>query len=101
MTNYITRMNGIISSIIEKASKLSEDSKISKDASSKMSEEANDQSVSMGQIQETMSGISKAVGELAQNATELANFFKVTSSIIIASSKAGTNNLNSRSFSEM
>jgi methyl-accepting chemotaxis protein len=73
MTNYITRMNGIISSIIEKASKLSEDSKISKDASSKMSEEANDQSVSMGQIQETMSGISKAVGELAQNATELAN----------------------------
>lgn len=35
------------------------------------------------------------------NATELANFFKVTSSIIISSSKTGTNNLNTRSFSEM
>lgn len=35
------------------------------------------------------------------NATELANFFKVTSSIIISSSKTGTNNLNMRSFSEM
>lgn len=35
------------------------------------------------------------------NATELANFFKVTSSIIISSSQTGTNNLNARSFSEM
>ena len=35
------------------------------------------------------------------NATELANFFKVTSSIIISSSQTGSNNLNSKSFSEM
>ncbi len=35
------------------------------------------------------------------NAAELANFFKVTSSIIISSSKTGTNNLNNVAFSEM
>lgn len=35
------------------------------------------------------------------NASELANFFKVTSSIIISSSKKGTKDLNSISFSEM
>ena len=35
------------------------------------------------------------------NASELANFFKVTSSIIISSSKKGTKDLNGVSFSEM
>ena len=35
------------------------------------------------------------------NAAELANFFKITSSIIISSSKTGTNSLNNISFKDM
>ena len=34
------------------------------------------------------------------NATELANFFKITSSIIISSSKTGSHNLNEVDFSK-
>ena len=73
MTRFVQIMNGAIGSIQGRAEKLQEDSETSKDASSKMSTEAGDQSVSMGQIQETMDDISNAVGELAENATNLAH----------------------------
>ena len=45
-------------------------------------------------------GTDKHVAKV-NNATELANFFKVTSSLIISSSKTGTAQLNNLSFSEM
>ena len=73
MQRFVQIMNGAIGSIQGRAEKLQEDSESSKDASSKMSTEAGDQSVSMGQIQETMDDISNAVGELAENATNLAH----------------------------
>ena len=73
MQRFVQIMNGAIGSIQGRAEKLQEDSETSKDASSKMSTEAGDQSVSMGQIQETMDDISNAVGELAENATNLAH----------------------------
>ena len=73
MTRFVQIMNGAIGSIQRRTEKLQEDSETSKDASSKMSTEAGDQSVSMGQIQETMDDISNAVGELAENATNLAH----------------------------
>ncbi|SDB33997.1 methyl-accepting chemotaxis protein [Pseudobutyrivibrio sp. YE44] len=73
MDQFVGVMNGAISSIQGKAEQLQEDSETSKTASSKMSSEAGDQSVSMGQIQETMDDISNAVGELAENATHLAH----------------------------
>ena len=73
MDQFVKVMNGAISSIQGKAEQLQEDSESSRHASSKMSTEANDQSVSMGQIQETMDDISNAVGELAENATHLAH----------------------------
>lgn len=73
MDRFVQIMNGAISSIQGKAEQLQEDSETSKNASGKMSTEAGDQSVSMGQIQETMDDISNAVGELAENATHLAH----------------------------
>ncbi len=73
MDRFVQIMNGAISSIQGKAEQLQEDSENSKNASGKMSTEAGDQSVSMGQIQETMDDISNAVGELAENATHLAH----------------------------
>ena len=73
MTRFVEIMNGAIGSIQGRAEQLQEDSESSKNASSKMSTEAGDQSVSMGQIQETMDDISNAVGELAENATNLAH----------------------------
>ncbi len=73
MTRFVQIMNGAIGSIQGRAEQLQEDSESSKNASSKMSTEAGDQSVSMGQIQETMDDISNAVGELAENATNLAH----------------------------
>ena len=73
MSKFVEIMNGAIGSIQGRAEQLQEDSESSKNASSKMSTEAGDQSVSMGQIQETMDDISNAVGELAENATNLAH----------------------------
>jgi methyl-accepting chemotaxis protein len=73
MTRFVQIMNGAIGSIQGRAEKLQEDSESSKTASGKMSTQAGDQSVSMGQIQETMDDISNAVGELAENATNLAH----------------------------
>ncbi|MCR5417247.1 MAG: methyl-accepting chemotaxis protein [Pseudobutyrivibrio sp.] len=73
MDQFVSIMNGAISEIQGKAEQLQEDSETSKNASSKMSTEAEDQSVSMGQIQETMDDITNAVGELAENATNLAH----------------------------
>ncbi len=73
MDRFVQIMNGAISSIQGKAERLQEDSETSKNASGKMSTEAGDQSISMGQIQETMDDISNAVGELAENATHLAH----------------------------
>ena len=73
MQRFVQIMNGAIGSIQGRAEQLQEDSESSKNASSKMSTEAGDQSVSMGQIQETMDDISNAVGELAENATNLAH----------------------------
>ena len=73
MQRFVKIMNGAIGSIQGRAEQLQEDSETSKNASSKMSTEAGDQSVSMGQIQETMDDISNAVGELAENATNLAH----------------------------
>ncbi|MCR5417230.1 MAG: methyl-accepting chemotaxis protein [Pseudobutyrivibrio sp.] len=73
MRNFVSIMNGAIGSIQSRAEQLQEDSETSKNASSKMSTEAQDQSVSMVQIQETMDDITNAVGELAENATNLAH----------------------------
>ena len=72
MENYVQVMNDTISNIQERAEQLQFDSNSSKDASSKMTEGANEQSKSMEQIQTTMDDISNAVGELANNATMLA-----------------------------
>ena len=72
MSNYITKMKETIRGIQERADRLLTDSGASKEASNFMTNEANDQSVSMGQIQEAMDGISRAVTELAENATDLA-----------------------------
>lgn len=73
MSRFVEIMNGAIGSIQGRAEQLQEDSETSKSASSNMSTQASDQSVSMGQIQETMDDISNAVGELAENATNLAH----------------------------
>ena len=73
MTRFVEIMNDAIGSIQGRAEQLQEDSESSKEASGKMSMEAGDQSVSMGQIQETMDDITNAVGELAENATNLAH----------------------------
>lgn len=73
MTRFVQIMNDAIGSIQGRAEQLQEDSESSKSASSNMSTQAGDQSVSMGQIQETMDDISNAVGELAENATNLAH----------------------------
>jgi methyl-accepting chemotaxis protein len=61
-----------IADIQNRANQLKTDSTKSKEASNFMTGEANDQSVSMGQIQEAMDGIARAVTELAENATDLA-----------------------------
>ncbi|WP_026661260.1 methyl-accepting chemotaxis protein [Butyrivibrio sp. AC2005] len=72
MDNYVKIMNSTITSIQSKAEQLKADSSTSLDASGKMSEGANEQSLSMGQIQTTMDDIANAVSELANNATQLA-----------------------------
>ncbi|SFQ45159.1 methyl-accepting chemotaxis protein [Lachnospiraceae bacterium XBB1006] len=72
MTNYVARMRDTIRGIQERADRLRVDSDTSKEASNYMTNEANDQSISMEQIQRAMDGITKAVTELAENATELA-----------------------------
>ncbi|WP_029320854.1 methyl-accepting chemotaxis protein [Butyrivibrio sp. AE3004] len=72
MDNYVHIMNTTINSIQSKAEQLKMDSSSSRDASGKMSEGANEQSISMGQIQTTMDDIANAVSELANNATQLA-----------------------------
>lgn len=72
MTNYVNKMKETIRGIQARADQLRTDSDSSKEASNFMTGEANDQSISMGQIQEAMDGISRAVTELAENATDLA-----------------------------
>ncbi|WP_026492429.1 methyl-accepting chemotaxis protein [Butyrivibrio sp. XPD2002] len=72
MDNYVRTMNSTITSIQTKAEQLKNDSSTSLDASGKMTEGANEQSISMGQIQTTMDDIANAVSELANNATQLA-----------------------------
>ena len=72
MDNYVQTMNRTIHSIQAKAEQLKQDSATSKEAAEKMTEGANEQSISMGQIQTTMDDISNAVNELANNATQLA-----------------------------
>ncbi len=72
MQDYVQRMKATIADIQNRATQLQEDSNTSKEASNFMTGEANDQSVSMDQIQEAMDGIAKAVTELAENATDLA-----------------------------
>ncbi|XME01899.1 methyl-accepting chemotaxis protein [Lachnospiraceae bacterium C1.1] len=73
MGQYVQIMNATIHSIQEKSDQLQADASASRDASARMSEEAKEQSESMGQIQNTMDDISNAVSELANNATQLAN----------------------------
>ncbi len=72
MDTYVKTMNKTIHSIREKAEQLKADSDLSREASGKMTGEANEQSESMRQIQMTMDDISNAVNELANNATQLA-----------------------------
>jgi methyl-accepting chemotaxis protein len=72
MQSYVERMKLTIADIQNRANQLKTDSTKSKEASNFMTGEANDQSVSMGQIQEAMDGIARAVTELAENATDLA-----------------------------
>ena len=72
MDNYVRIMNETINTIQRQAEQLKINSSSSKDASEKMTEGANEQSLSMGQIQTTMDDIANAVSELANNATQLA-----------------------------
>ena len=72
MSNYVSSMRETIKGIQDRANQLMSDSDSSKEASNFMSKEANDQSISMEQIQEAMDGITRAVTELAENATDLA-----------------------------
>lgn len=72
MANYVARMRDTIRGIQGRADQLKTDSDSSKEASNFMTSEANDQSVSMEQIQDAMDGITRAVSELAENATDLA-----------------------------
>lgn len=70
--NYVTKMRDIISSIQTTAEQLGEQSESSKAAASEMTLQTKEQSESMGQIHEVMEGMTNAVSELANNATELA-----------------------------
>ncbi len=72
MADYVHIMNDTITSIQAKAEQLKADSSSSKEASVKMTSGANEQSSSMEQIRSTMDDITNAVGELANNATQLA-----------------------------
>ena len=72
MDNYVSIMNKTINAIQTKAEQLKDDSNSSKNASEKMTQGADEQSISMGQIQTTMDDITNAVSELANNATQLA-----------------------------
>ncbi|SEP55104.1 methyl-accepting chemotaxis protein [Butyrivibrio sp. TB] len=72
MSAYVSTMRDTISQIQNTSKELGEQAELSREASSKLNSEAKEQSVSMGQIRETMDGMSQAVSELATNATELA-----------------------------
>ncbi|MCR5770893.1 MAG: methyl-accepting chemotaxis protein [Butyrivibrio sp.] len=72
MSEYVATMRDTISSIQNTSRELGEEADLSREASSKLNSEAKEQSISMGQIRETMDGMSQAVSELASNATELA-----------------------------
>jgi len=73
MREYVATMRRTISDIQSTSNELEKEANASKNASSKLTSEAKEQSVSMDQIRETMDGMSQAVSELANNATELAN----------------------------
>ncbi|WP_248403319.1 methyl-accepting chemotaxis protein [Butyrivibrio fibrisolvens] len=72
MSTYVSTMRDTISQIQNTSKELGEEAELSREASSKLNSQAREQSVSMGQIRETMDGMSQAVSELATNATELA-----------------------------
>ena len=72
MTNYVEKMKATIVDIQERAAQLRTDSDLTKQSSNFMTEEANNQSLSMSQIEMAMDGIARAVTELAGNATDLA-----------------------------
>ena len=73
MTSFVNIMNDSMKSIQGMSEELRTSSDESKAAAESMCTEAENQSVSMGQIEETMNDISKAVTELAENATNLAH----------------------------
>lgn len=72
MSSYVSTMRDTISQIQNTSKELGDQAELSREASGKLNSEAKEQSVSMGQIRETMDGMSQAVSELATNATELA-----------------------------
>ena len=72
MKAYIDIMRSTIGDIQTTSQQLSDEANVSRDASSQLHVQANEQSISMGQIRETMDGMSSAVSELANNATLLA-----------------------------
>ena len=72
MHDYVERMRGTLGEMMEVTHKLSDEAESSKNASRSMSEQADQQSVSMEQIHDSMEGVSNSVSELAVNATELA-----------------------------
>ena len=66
MARYIEQLRETVKNIKEQANRLTADSHSSKDSATYMAEQAGKQSLSMGQIR-------KAVSEIAQGGTELAN----------------------------
>ncbi len=72
LSMYVAKMRDIISNIQETAGQLGDEASSSKMAASEMTEQTKEQSDSMGQIHEVMEGMTNAVSDLANNATELA-----------------------------
>ena len=73
MNEYISTMRKTLGEMQTVTHKLSDEAKSSQSASGNLNVQAEEQSKSMEQIRDTMSGISDSVNELAENATTLAH----------------------------
>lgn len=72
MNTYVDTMRNTLSDMQTVTKQLSDEARTSQDVSGNLNNQANEQSKSMEQIRDTMSGISDSVYELAENATTLA-----------------------------
>ncbi len=72
LQNFVSRMRDSISSVKTTSDNLALQAENSMRASKSLSQQATDQSTSMEQIRLAMDGMTDAVGELANNATDLA-----------------------------